>query len=450
MSEEEPIQYDVIVIGGGPVGLAAAYECGKANQNVLVLEQDVFYNYSGSSGDLVRMFRTAYTEDFMATLAYQSMPIWDELERASGEQLRLMSGLLNFGDPDFRAGPEGTLLGPIPNLQRYGMRYTELNRDQIQENFPFQNLPDKWIGIDMPDNGCINVPLLLRTLHKLCEAWNVRLSEYSTVTQIVPSITGLGDWVVTGTQKNPSGVTESKFEYFTDKIIITPGAYVNHVLHPSFGFSLNINIWEMVFQYYSVDFAMQPQFSKMWFQFQEDSTVDGKHVSNLIYGFPVVPWGPPNVCRIAVDAATNVIRDPNERSYNVISPEDVETTRRWIIEHVRGLGPHPVPVFAGACLQTNVDDNMFVLDFIPDRYLYGRPSKSIVLFTAGWAMKFVPLLGRVLKELILDGNSPGYDLSHFSIERQGIIHHGPLPTQSVPRNFVGSSVHRHEYGNQPV
>ena len=47
------------------------------------------------------MFRTAYTEDYMATLAVQSMSIWDELEDAAGEPLRLMTGLLNFGDPNY-------------------------------------------------------------------------------------------------------------------------------------------------------------------------------------------------------------------------------------------------------------------------------------------------------------------------------------------------------------
>ena len=47
------------------------------------------------------MFRTAYTEDFMATLAHQSMAIWDELEEEAGEPLRMMSGLLNFGDPNY-------------------------------------------------------------------------------------------------------------------------------------------------------------------------------------------------------------------------------------------------------------------------------------------------------------------------------------------------------------
>ena len=47
------------------------------------------------------MFRTAYTEDFMATLAVQSMKVWDELEADAGEPLRLMSGLLNFGDKTY-------------------------------------------------------------------------------------------------------------------------------------------------------------------------------------------------------------------------------------------------------------------------------------------------------------------------------------------------------------
>lgn len=47
------------------------------------------------------MYRTAYTEDFMATLAVQSMPLWDELELAAGEPLRMMTGLLNFGDPTY-------------------------------------------------------------------------------------------------------------------------------------------------------------------------------------------------------------------------------------------------------------------------------------------------------------------------------------------------------------
>ena len=52
--------YDVIVVGGGPVGLAAAYEIAKAEKTVLVLEQFNFFNHAGSSNDMARMFRTMY------------------------------------------------------------------------------------------------------------------------------------------------------------------------------------------------------------------------------------------------------------------------------------------------------------------------------------------------------------------------------------------------------
>ncbi len=44
----------------------------------------------------------------MADLAKEAMGFWDDLEKDSGTSLRLMSGLLNFGDKDYGADtPEG-------------------------------------------------------------------------------------------------------------------------------------------------------------------------------------------------------------------------------------------------------------------------------------------------------------------------------------------------------
>lgn len=97
--------YDIVVVGGGAIGLAAAYECAKAGKKVVVLEKNYFFNQAGSSGDLVRMLRTMFTEDFMADLAFKAIDIWEELETNAGDSsLRLMSGLLNFGDPEYGLG----------------------------------------------------------------------------------------------------------------------------------------------------------------------------------------------------------------------------------------------------------------------------------------------------------------------------------------------------------
>jgi sarcosine oxidase/L-pipecolate oxidase len=163
--------FDVIVVGGGPIGLATAYDCARAGKSVLVLEQFNFFNQSGSSNDLVRMFRTMYTEDYMADLAKESIRVWGELERDSAEQLILMSGLLNFGDPNYSTGPEGNLMAPIKNLERLGMPYRLLTPAEIEAEYPLTGLPSTFKGIFAPDNGCINVPLVLRTLHRLAGAY---------------------------------------------------------------------------------------------------------------------------------------------------------------------------------------------------------------------------------------------------------------------------------------
>lgn len=47
----------------------------------------------------------------MADIAKKAMDLWDDLEKDSGTSLRWMSGLLNFGDPNFGGStPEGELI----------------------------------------------------------------------------------------------------------------------------------------------------------------------------------------------------------------------------------------------------------------------------------------------------------------------------------------------------
>jgi len=288
--------------------------------------------------------------------------------------------------------------------------------------------------------------LLMRTLFRFCEQLGVTLLQYADVKHIVPDAHP-ELWRVQGLLGSDRGVgcMPEEFSFTARKIAITCGAYVNHVLYPSFAFSLNVEIWEMVYGYYAIDANIS--FPKMWFQFAAD-TPSTTPASNLFYGYPSVPWGPPNLARIAVDTATRVISDPSQRLHSEIPEADLEHTRQWVRQHVRGCGSDPVPVFAGTCLQTNVFDNMFVLDYIPGHLMPAagpQREKTIAVFTAGWGMKFVPLIGRVLKELLLDGGTSDYDISQFQMLRDGgqIVRSGPVPyTISLANCPTGSSLRR--------
>ncbi|KAI0380165.1 hypothetical protein F5Y04DRAFT_282295 [Hypomontagnella monticulosa] len=400
--------FDVIVVGGGPVGLATAYEVAKAGAKVIVLEKNNFFNHAGSSNDLARMFRTMYTEDFMADLAKEALELWDDLEKDSGTSLRWMGGLLNFGDKNYGDNtPEGTLLGPIANLERLGMWYKELTREEIQDRYPFKDLPADWIGLYAPDNGVINVQLLLRTLLGLAKDYGAEARQHTDVKCIRPSDSDSSIWEVHTIRHN-----KDRCVFNARKIVIACGSYINHVVEASFGMALDLDIWEMVASYFNCNAGPSGTiFPSMWFQFAPEK--DGR--SQLFYGFPALPWGPPNVTRIAVDAATRRIKDPDERLTNVFNAEDIRDTQTFIEDHVVGVDS-TVPVFTTSCLQTNVFDNMFVLDYIPQEYLHNGPKNSVVVFTAGWAMKFVPLLGKALAEMSLNGESQ-YARKEFSITR---------------------------------
>lgn len=350
------------------------------------------------------MFRTMYTQDFMADLAYASLGVWQDLERDAGQDLIWMTGLLNFGDPNYQSGPEGNLMAPIKNMERLGLPYRILTVADIMQQYPFRDLPSTFVGIFAPTNGCINVPLLLRGLYRLAQAYGAKLQAHAEVKDLKVSDTGVSVSFDTG-----------EIETITaKKCVVAAGAYVNDILQ-HIGVQINLNIWEMVYEYYATDPGPRGTlFPSMWFQFL-DPTGGDPAKSNLLYGFPTVPWGPPNLARIAVDNAVNIISNPAQRT---IAPaaNDLQITADFVARHC--VGTDDRPNYAGTCLQTNVSDNMYVLDFLPPSV--GAGYQNVAVFTAGWAMKLAPLIGKILSELVIDGATP-YDISEFKITRPGIL-----------------------------
>jgi glycine/D-amino acid oxidase-like deaminating enzyme len=56
--------YDIIVIGGGAIGLDTAYYLGKRKAKTLVLEQFTFVNQLGSFAGVSRQFQIPYPDKY--------------------------------------------------------------------------------------------------------------------------------------------------------------------------------------------------------------------------------------------------------------------------------------------------------------------------------------------------------------------------------------------------
>src|SRR5439155_5152162 len=93
--------YDVIVIGAGGMGSAAAFELARRGRRVLALEQFALGHDQGSSHGLTRIIRQAYYEhpDYVP-LVRAAYGKWYELEQRCGRHLLTNVPCLSLGAAD--------------------------------------------------------------------------------------------------------------------------------------------------------------------------------------------------------------------------------------------------------------------------------------------------------------------------------------------------------------
>jgi monomeric sarcosine oxidase len=117
---------DVVVVGGGAMGLAAAWALTRAGREPLVLEQFRVGNPRGSSHGAGRIFRLAYVEPEWVRLAQEALGLWRELERESGEALLELTGLVDMPlDP-------GVL---VATLEACGAEHELLDAGELETRF---------------------------------------------------------------------------------------------------------------------------------------------------------------------------------------------------------------------------------------------------------------------------------------------------------------------------
>ena len=126
--------FDVIVVGLGGMGAAAAAHAASRGLRVLGLEQFQPGHVQGSSHGRSRVIRLAYFEhpDYVPLLrrAYQ---LWRKLESDSGRRLLQMTGGLMIGAPDSEV-----VSGSLRSAREHGLDHELLDAAEIHRRFsPF-------------------------------------------------------------------------------------------------------------------------------------------------------------------------------------------------------------------------------------------------------------------------------------------------------------------------
>lgn len=386
---------DILVVGGGIIGLMAASYAAKSGKSVTILEQHFPGTQEGSSAGHKRMWRTMYSEVEASRMSYMAGDLYHEIEQETGTQILDRRGLLFLGaHTDYT--PEGTLVASLQTLKELGKPFELLDKTEMERRYPFKNLPDHYLGVFQKDNAITDVKAAISATLGLCKRDGVVVESGAKVERIESN----SDHVV--------AITECGERFVAGKLILAPGPYANELLEPNFGFSLNLTMWDMSNAFYRV-IDDQREFP-MWYQFDQPDN----GYSNLFYGFPPCSFGRPGFVQLGVVWASHQFSDVSQRKY--APPQlDLDIVRNFTQNRLTGLDTAPVD--ATRALAVLLPDHGCILDYLPSSV---PNNKNVVLCTGGWAFKFAPLFGKLCAELALE-QEPTVQLGDLSVEKPGRI-----------------------------
>jgi monomeric sarcosine oxidase len=378
----------MIIIGGGTIGLSAAYYAAERGLKTLLLEQfDSMASAKASSGGYSRMFRIMYSEAFMAELAESALAMWKEIEAATGFEILLTQPLLFYGDVENTV--EGNLGAMRTILNNLGIPNTWYpnSSDLLQQYTAFKTMPADYVGLVQANSAAIRADVSISAFETL--AYNAGATLLTDQPATVTTISTEGPYQVTC----PAGT------YSAPYLILCPGAWTNSLLQP-FGLQLNLTIWQMTVAYFQADVANYSY--PLWYEF-------GPTSQQLFYGFPAAEM--PQMIKVSLDSTNNIYTDPSQCTYQ---PDPQILSQMGAFLQQRFNGVQPTPYDAKTCLYTMSTDAEMILDRL------GFHNVAIFTGGSGRAFKFTPLFGRILVDLATTGKTY-YDISPFSITRPGII-----------------------------
>ena len=103
------VDTDVVVVGAGVVGAAAAWQLARRGHEVLLLDRFDAGHAHGASHGSARLFRPTEVAAPVVGPAIESAALWRELEAQTGAELLQLSGGVDHGDPARTAAVAETL-----------------------------------------------------------------------------------------------------------------------------------------------------------------------------------------------------------------------------------------------------------------------------------------------------------------------------------------------------
>jgi len=352
-------EFDVIVVGAGIHGLAAAYHLSFHRQlKVAILEQHRIGHPLGGSHGASRIIRSTYSHpayiDLMKRLCVQD---WPELERQMQTQFL-------YPNPGCFFGRGRTFEGYLQTLSQSDLNTDVLTPQEAKRLFPQFRFHDAAAVVHDRTAGVIDAGQTIQKLLRMSAERGISLIENTKLISIDPNSSNLR--LITNTR-----------DLFAKKLIITTGAWASQWL-PITPIRQTIAYFKLEGPPNSI--GKFPCWSYI-----------GEGENAIFYGLPEFGYE-------GIKIARHVTSGPSDDPDQHPDPDQaqVEILKKFVQEQF-------VPkierlVSTETCFYANLPDEGFIVDLFPhDKRI------AIASVCSGHGFKFAPLIGKLLAELVLTG-----------------------------------------------
>jgi sarcosine oxidase len=361
--------FDVIVVGTGGIGSAAAYHLAARGRRVLGLDRFPIAHDRGSSHGQTRLIRQAYFEhpDYVPLLL-RAYELWRELEERVGRQLLVESGLVMAGPPD-----GSVIAGALASAQRHRLSVDRMSAREACGRWPVFALPEEWHVVHEPHGGYLFVEACVRAHAEAARQAGATLEHGVAVHGWRSDGTGIA-------------VETDRGTYRADRLVLAPGPWAAGLLQLP---AVPLTVLRKSLFWYEPAEAARPAFAAgalPCFAFDAPS--------GFFYGFPQIDG---RGVKVAEHTGGRVVADPLAVNREIDSDEK-QRVEQILAAHLPALGcrctEHAV------CLYTMSPDHHFLVGLHP-----ANERVAIAAGFSGHGFKFASVMGEALADLAIAGET---------------------------------------------
>jgi sarcosine oxidase len=337
---------DVVVIGGGVMGVATAWALARRGQEVVLLEQFELGHARGSSHGTSRIFRFSYHDALYVGMAREALPLWRELEEESARELLTITGGLDLGD---------ALNTHARALETLGAAYEVIDGAEAGRRYPFLSIPAADPVLFQPDAGIVAAEAAVRAFAESAGVHGVEVRERTRAIRLTVD----GETAVIETEEGA---------YRAGVAVVTAGAWARPLLAGA-GMDIPTTPTRETVAYFRLPEGALPP-----------SLIDWSKPP--VYAL----FSPPDSWKVAEHHAGPVTAPDDE---GIVNEEAVARLSAWVARRYPDADPHPH--HTETCLYTNTPDEGFILER-RGPIVIGSPC-------SGHGFKFAPVIGERLADL---------------------------------------------------